>query len=692
MKITSRIDVEHHYRELMQEIQTSASVDENFSETQFATCMFEFLENKQSFPPLEYVGYKKDALGIKVSGWAFDAEVSDLILLVSDYRVKQELENLTEDIIDKSFNRIEKFVQYCQKSAFVQDIDPSIDGYSLFNFILNEGDKIQKIKFVLISNTIISDRVSLNVLSKRDKFSLYPCSHEVWEMKRHYEVETSLTGQEDIVIDCTQCDPDGIECLSGSSTSNNEYKAYLMILKGDFIASLYDEYGERLLEQNVRTFLQFRGKINKGIRNTILKEPDRFFAYNNGLTATSTAVEINSATGRIQEIHNLQIVNGGQTMASIFTAKREAKSSLSNVYVQMKLTVINSELEEEIVPKISEYANTQNKVNAADFWSNHPFHQRMQDFSRRLLAPALPRALSGTYWYYERTRGQYNNAIAKLTTATDKKKFLLKYPKHQMFTKTDLAKYLYSWDKLPYEVSKGAQKCFALYVQSMTTLWDVNEKQFNERFFKEAIAKALIFKFLDKVIMKASWYGGFKANIITYTIAKFKKLLEEGDLHFDLIKIWEMQVISIELQKALLHIARYVNNSIQESKPDNVLNITEWCKKRNCWDAIVLEDVEINQDLSSYYVDQNVLNSDKRQAVKQQHVRNGIEDQVYVVNKGKNYWDALYGWLKSNPCPATDTERDILYHAATQLLRKPLSEKQSAILIVLEKRAIENGF
>ena len=207
----------------------------------------------------------------------------------------------------------------------------------------------------------------------------------------------------------------------------------------------------------LRTFLQFRGKVNKGIRNTIQNEPEMFFAYNNGLTTTAESVETDKARERIRSVTNFQIVNGGQTTASIFTATKKDKAALSKVYVQVKLTVIPPERAEAVVPRISEYANTQNKVSAADFFSNHPFHLRIEELSRRIWAPSPTGGLRETHWFYERARGQYANAQANLTPAKQRE-FLAKNPRSQMFTKTDLAKFEYSMSMRPHIVSLGAQE------------------------------------------------------------------------------------------------------------------------------------------------------------------------------------------------------------------------------------------
>ena len=127
------------------------------------------------------------------------------------------------------------------------------------------------------------------------------------------------------------------------------------------------------------------------------------------------------------------------------------------IFVQMKLSVIDSEQSEVVVPRISEYANTQNRVNAADFFSNHPFHIRMEEFSRRIWAPAQQGAQRETKWFYERARGQYADAQSKLTPG-EQKRFKAEYPKPQMFTKTDLAKFENVWDDHPKWVNLAARR------------------------------------------------------------------------------------------------------------------------------------------------------------------------------------------------------------------------------------------
>ena len=161
----------------------------------------------------------------------------------------------------------------------------------------------------------------------------------------------------------------------------------------------------------------------------------------------------------IKKIRDMQIVNGGQTTASIYNASQDKKmpADLTKVYVQMKLSVISSpENMDEIVPRISAFANTQNKIQLADFSANDAFHRRVEELSRTIWAPAQ-NGLKPVNWFYERARGQYADMLSRESTTLRRKQFKETHPS---FTKTDLAKYENTWDQLPFYVSEGAQKNF----------------------------------------------------------------------------------------------------------------------------------------------------------------------------------------------------------------------------------------
>ena len=148
-----------------------------------------------------------------------------------------------------------------------------------------------------------------------------------------------------------------------------------------------------------------------------------------------------------------------QTTASIFHAIKKEKLPLSNVTVQVKLTVITDpERVAEIVPEISRYANSQNKVNGADFAANGTFHRDLEEMSRTVLAPALSGLERGSHWYYERARGSYLDDKTRQGTPARQKEWVQQNPPRQKFTKTDLAKHEHAWLGLPHYVAAVPRK------------------------------------------------------------------------------------------------------------------------------------------------------------------------------------------------------------------------------------------
>lgn len=268
-----------------------------------------------------------------------------------------------------------------------------------------------------------------------------------------------------------------------------------MICPGDILADLYNDYGAKLLEQNVRSFLQAKGGVNKGIRNTILKEPEYFFCYNNGITATASDVEVLIKEGRtyISKVVDLQIVNGGQTTASLAKAKIKDKADLSKIFVQMKLTKVSHEQSEK-----SNYRVFPNTLIPKIKWIFRIYRPIIHTISRlkncleNVGAPAK-NALRDSGWFYERSRGQYNEMLS----SGNKVLLKIKYPKTQLFTKTDLAKYMMVWDSSePKWVNMGAQKNFTKFSEYIAKNWKTMDMQgeVNEYYFKKIVARAIIFK------------------------------------------------------------------------------------------------------------------------------------------------------------------------------------------------------
>ena len=334
----------------------------------FTDKLCDFLVDQAILENYTSIGFRKTSKGVRVDAANLNEETEVLTLLVTDFRFSNNMESLTKTDTNKNFKRAENFFRESLGRRYYESLEESSPAYELAREIFENKSQITRVNFALLSNANLSKRVSD---FDEQEAGPYRSTYTVWDISRLHRLETSGMGREEVVVDFEEITRGGIRCLA-ASTDGNAFESYLFVLQGDFVAGLYDQYGERLLEQNVRTFLQFRGKVNKGIRNTIQNEPEMFFAYNNGLTATAEHIETNSRRSRIVSAKNFQIVNGGQTTASIFTSKRKHESDLSAVRVQVKLSVIPPEAIETIVPRISEYANTQNKVSAADFFLKSP--------------------------------------------------------------------------------------------------------------------------------------------------------------------------------------------------------------------------------------------------------------------------------------------------------------------------------
>ena len=468
------------------------------------------------------------------------------------------------------------------------------------------------------------------------------------------------------------------------------YEAYLAAIPAAQLAAIYDRWGARLLEQNVRCFLQARGKVNKGIRNTIENDPGMFLAYNNGITATAEGIETRLTDGGLSicRIQNLQIVNGGQTTASIHAASRKKDVDLSRVFVQMKLSVVAKDQAINVVPLISEYANSQNRVAAADFFANHPFHVRMEEFSRRIWAPSADGSFKETKWFYERARGQFLDARGDLTPSA-RRKFDLEYPRAQLVSKTDLAKFLNVWEGNPDIVSKGAQKNFAAFAHAVGREWVKDETVFNERYYRHAIAKAIIFRATEKVVTEQTWYGGYRANIVAYGISRLGHDLAIQGKSLDFDGVWKLQAVPHTMLEALAS-ACTVANEVITNPPAGIRNVTEWAKQQACWNRVKGMPVELSDELDRFLLGKDEQKEASRSAGKDQRVTNGIVAQTTVLNAGPAYWSQLRNWGATRKL-LSPKELGVLDCAAAIPSRLP-TEKQSVVVLDALSRLREEGW
>ena len=409
------IEIAEYHEQLFQDIHGLADADGRFVEDAFFQVLTDSLIDAGEIDTADRVHHAAPR-GIRVDGYGGDPAGSDgvLSLIISNFSQTQQIATLTATDMNATFRRLSNFLERSLDEAFRDSLEESAPAFGLADLIAARWPSISKVRMFLITNRELSARVDSR---EAGEFRGVPVTYSVWDLGRLHRYVTSGHEREDYTVYLEEFG--GPLLALPAHMEHADYESYLAVFPGRQLAKIYDRWGARLLEQNVRVFLQARVKVNRGIRNTIANNPEMFFAYNNGITATAESLEtVQSPHGLLLTgMRNFQIVNGGQTTASIHAALRNKDADLDRVFVQMKLSVVDPDRATEVVPKISEYANSQNRVSASDFFSNHPFHVRMEEFSRRLYAPSKDGSFRESKWFYERARGQYQDERARRTQA-----------------------------------------------------------------------------------------------------------------------------------------------------------------------------------------------------------------------------------------------------------------------------------
>jgi len=619
--------------------------------------------------------------GLQLNAYVLSDDMESLTIFVSLYNSSGTAQGVARTDIEATLKR----AVHLYRRA-INDLYKSFErdsGTYEFAITLNKNrETITNVRIIVLTNGIIRQ-----IPFKPLELNGVELHFSIWDMDRLYRCMISGKMRETIEIDFEKSFGQTIPCIE--SSPSDIYSVYLAILSGDVLAELYDQFGSRLLERNVRSFLQAKGAVNKGIRDTLRNEPDMFLAYNNGISATAEKVEIvRDENGRpsIRKIRDLQIVNGGQTTASIFTAKKDKKNptDLSKVYVQMKLSVIQSlEVMDEIVPRISAFANTQNKVQIADFSANDPFHRKLEELSRTIWTPGANGA-QPLNWFYERARGQYAEELSRETTPARKKQFKETHP---LFSKTDIAKYEQSWELLPWEVSEGAQKNFKKFTMHLAQRGNFIP---DDSYYKRLIAKAILFRQTEKIVQQQR-YGGYRANIVTYTVAWLSYATAQ---RLDLESIWKEQKISEALAGEIVAVSEFVSRLIM--RPPNAANITEWCKKKACWDRIADYNHEVSRALQSELIGLARTDTVVGASISPTGIGAATDDEKALVDKVVAIpavtWFALSNWAKETN-NFEGWQRGVLFSVGQRVgrgLRPTVKQARQAYKVYEE--ALRKGF
>jgi len=641
--MTTEFSVEMFAENLRQDVLAYAEDEEHESMLgdSFTQVAFDILSESGDFED-PYVCYHR-ATGMEISGYDIDEDEGRLDLFLSIHTQSIPPETVNRQKIDVAFRRLRGFFDWCQKGRYF-DLEESSPVFDLATHIHNVSKDLTKIRLIVITD----GRTTVDTLPQ-ESYGDLTISKTLWDVVRLHRVSMSGRERGALTIDLVKDFGGPVPCLEVHSNQQG-YRAFLALFPGTVLRDIYAEHGPRLLERNVRSFLQARGKVNRQIRDTISETPERFLAYNNGITVTAESVSLSDdGSGGISKIGGMQIVNGGQTTASLL-ATEKGKADLSEVFIAAKLIEIGSGDEhEELVRNVSRYANSQNKVAEADFSANDPFHVKLEELSRTIWAPAVGETQKQTRWFYERARGQYQDARSSERTPARMRVFSAENPTAQRFTKTDLAKYENSWDQVPHMVSRGAQKNFSDY---MIRLGERDQFVVDQNHFERSVAKAILFKTTEQIVRRQA-FGGYGSNIVTYSIAKLANATSQ---RIDLGKVWREQGLSQDIQGVIAEISHEVHQII--TSPEDGREIREWCKIERCWELVRKFETKAGiEQLSLSLMNADSVRRDNRRAISEISPEY-IEYVKQVVEVSPQGWTYLATW-GSETKAFTSSERQL---------------------------------
>lgn len=585
------------------------------------------------------------------------------------------------------------FITHSVNGLLQQQLEESSLAFDAADFVCGAMPQATKLRLVLVSNGTATR--SLKQLPDDELLGI-PVSFSIWDAPRFHNALNSDTGHEPIVIDLTTNDSQGVPCVRAGQTDSGA-QVLLFTLTGRLLADLYGQHGSRLLESNIRGFLDVRGNVNKGIQYTLENQPGMFLAYNNGLTTTCTSAQIDTESGipRICRLVDWQIVNGGQTTASSWYFARkhanapERLANLDEMRVQVKLVVVDPVQAEEMVPLIALYANSQNKVSLSDFSSNSPYQKQLERLSQRVLAPATDGRQAETRWFYERVRGAYNNKANSISGGPRKRDFLRGAPKNQILDKVSVARVENIWAFKPHIVSKGAQASFKDFAQRINIAWEKDSTAFHESYYKDLVAETILYDVMHRHVRQASWYEqGYLSNIVAYGLSKM--LWDIGHDHpghqLDLGRVWRNQDVAADLLEVLdLAALAALEHLTSPDRPQ--ANVTQWAKQALCWDQLAERKIHYPSELRSWLVDRSEVVAIKAGARQARRVDDGIDIQTAVITTDPEVWRRLLEF-SSQEGLLTPKESSILSKLVSL---KYVSEKEAKVLHAAKLRAVASG-
>ena len=544
-----------------------------------------------------------DGLSLKVDAYCINETGERLQLFLinenatSQATKEEDLFISTQAEYDDIFNKTNNFLKKSiKKHLTLQDSDPAyfiLEQLKSSEFI----DKIDVIEIFLISPTLTVTKKNDQIISskkidfrdkemktsfqkgnKREEKSIL-LTYKLIDLNFLYNVSLSKGNEYALEINVEEVFGSKIEVLKAAETK--DFESYLCVLPATGIASLYRRYSTRLLEKNVRSFLQFRG-VNAGMRKTIRETPEKFIAYNNGLTITATDRNLVENNGRLylKSLTDFQIVNGGQTTASIFFSNKD-KLDISEINLMAKINIaknLNDEDLNTLISNISLYSNSQSKVSRVDLRSRDPKIDRIKQLSETVLTP------SGGKWFFEKSKGEF--ATRKRLTGGKIEK---DYPRKVRLSKTDIGKYHTAWGDQPWLVKKGGEKVFRTFMENLNGEGNrSNELEIDRNFYEDLIAKTILFRGMEEIHgTRNNAIGQLRAAVVPYSISVLYNMFggsDKRDAKFDLVKLWKSQEIDQKLKIFLRSLMEEMYQLIERYKSST--DISENTKKKELWESI----------------------------------------------------------------------------------------------------------
>lgn len=671
------MDIKEFALEFIENVKVSVEMTGSDYDQELASSILEYMEDNGEVNAPEICSFQKTRSRITAYDYNDEAESLDLFYLV---KANTLLGKVNNSEVQKGFNYLMAFYREAMNGQLFknQEVSSSDEIVEVAKLVQSTKGQINQLRIYVITDGL-TDPSSVPAAVESDDED-YVIEYNVWDMQRVYQQHNIRAGKEKVEIDFPTTYNTELQCLK-MSEQNLFVDAYLAIIPGITLAKIYKNYQQVLLEKNVRTFLQFKGKVNKEIRKTLRTAPDMFFSYNNGISTTASDIETKERDGMlyITRLYDWQIVNGGQTTASIAASLTDKEVDLNKVFVPMKISVIrDSERDDEIIRSISISANSQTAIKNSDFTANDPYLVDLEKFSR---TEWVPNGNNKPFckWYFERTRGQYLDQLAQLN-GFNEKSFKIEYPKKQKITKTDIAKYEASWKQRPYDVCWGAEKNYKAFVTDIKR----EKPTISAAYFKKIIAKGILFNAIDGLV-KAKNLGGYKANMNAYLMSSIS-FLSEGNL--DLTYIWEHQSVQKEVLEKVESLIPLVWGHITGGSTggNQSSNVGEWTKKTDCWNKLKLKLGEI--DKFDDELMQPDTNDDGSYLNETQQSR--IQEAEAIEPA---YWFSLAAWAKKNNY-LTPIDRKAAFNFGTMKSRNRgiTSLKQALFALKIVEKAKELGF